>query len=148
MIDYKTQNVQQELMNMKGYDLILDIHGGVDFSFDLLKKWNNSKFVTIKTPFLQNADDYGIVPGLLRSGASLTANVLQGFKDGRSYRWAMFKPSSNHLLTVKKMIEREEIRPVLDSEFSFKEADKAYNKIEEGHARGKIVLNMQREDHP
>lgn len=148
VIDYKTQNVQQELMNMKGYDLILDIHGGVDFSFDLLKKWNNSKFVTIKTPFLQNADDYGIVPGLLRSGASLTANVLQGFKDGRSYRWAMFKPSSNHLLTVKKMIEREEIRPVLDSEFSFKEADKAYNKIEEGHARGKIVLNMQREDHP
>lgn len=41
-----------------------------------------------------------------------------------------------------------QIRPVLDSEFSFKEADKAYNKIEEGHARGKIVLNMQREDHP
>lgn len=59
------------------YDLILDIHGGVDFSFDLLKKWNNSKFVTIKTPFLQNADDYGILPGLLRSGVNLTTNVLQ-----------------------------------------------------------------------
>ncbi|XP_022340304.2 NAD(P)H oxidoreductase RTN4IP1, mitochondrial-like [Crassostrea virginica] len=142
VIDYKTQNVQQELLNRKGYDLILDIHGGVDFSFDLLKKWNNSKFVTIKTPFLQNADDYGILPGLLRSGVNLTTNVLQGLKDGRSYRWAMFKPSSKHLRTVKQMIEKEEIRPVIDKQFSFMEADKAYKKMEEGHTRGKIVLNM------
>ncbi|XP_061171258.1 reticulon-4-interacting protein 1 homolog, mitochondrial-like [Saccostrea echinata] len=142
VIDYKTQNVQQELMSMKGYDLILDIHGGVDFSFDLLKKWNNSKFVTIKTPFLQKTDEYGILPGLLRSGANLTANVLQGFKDGRSYRWAMFKPSSKHLQTVKQMVEKEEIKPVIDTVFPFEKADKAYEKLEEGHARGKIVINM------
>lgn len=142
VIDYKTQNVQQELMSMKGYDVILDIHGGVDFSFDLLKKWNNSKFVTIKTPFLQNTDEYGILPGLLRSGANLTANVLQGFKEGRSYRWAMFKPSRKHLETVKHLVEREEIKPVIDKVFPFEEADKAYEKLEEGHARGKIVIDM------
>lgn len=35
-----------------------------------------------------------------------------------------------------------QIRPVIDKQFSFMEADKAYKKMEEGHTRGKIVLNM------
>ena len=39
----------------------------------------------------------------------ITFIIIQGLKDGRSYRWAMFKPSSKHLRTVKQMIEKEEV---------------------------------------
>lgn len=55
---------------------------------------------TIDTAMIISVDKYHLKIFLLRQ---------QGFKDGRSYRWAMFKPSSNHLLTVKKMIEKDEV---------------------------------------
>lgn len=47
------------------FDLIFDNIGGEypDLTVDLLKTWKNSKYITVVSPLLKNADDRGVLFG-------------------------------------------------------------------------------------
>ncbi|PVD29149.1 hypothetical protein C0Q70_11746 [Pomacea canaliculata] len=144
VIDYKTQNARKELSRLKPYDFVLDTVGGqvADYSFDLLATWKNAKLVTIITPLLKNADTFGYVPGLAKSAFSLGSNLLKGVTGGRHYRWAIFVPNSYALSKVGHLVQRTEIRPVIEQVYPFKELSEAYANVEKGHNRGKTVVDM------
>ena len=44
--------------------------------------------------------------------------------------------------TIKELVEAGKIKPVMDKRYSLSEVPEAIRYLEEGHARGKIVITM------
>ncbi|XP_046585520.1 LOW QUALITY PROTEIN: reticulon-4-interacting protein 1 homolog, mitochondrial-like [Haliotis rubra] len=144
VIDYKTQDVEAELQKLDKFDLVLDTLGGEtpNFSFDLLTKYRNAKYVSIVTPLLRNADSYGLVKGSVKTAVDLLKDVAGGIKHLRSYRWAVFVPNGRALKKVAKMVDNSDIKPVVEKVFQFEEVPNAFDKLAAGHSRGKTVIKV------
>nr|XP_002730693.1 PREDICTED: reticulon-4-interacting protein 1 homolog, mitochondrial-like [Saccoglossus kowalevskii] len=124
-------------------DFILDTLGGdTAEKRDLLKKWNNSTLVSIVTPLIKDTDQYGLPFGLASTGFSYMKNLFQGLRGGRTYRWAFCMPNAKALETISKLVEQQQIRPVIDEVFPFDKLPDAFEKLEKGGARGKTVINV------
>jgi NADPH:quinone reductase-like Zn-dependent oxidoreductase len=50
------------------------------------------------------------------------------------------KPNQADLLVLKELCEAGKIRPVIDRRFPLKDAPSAVQYVEDGHARGKVVV--------
>jgi NADPH:quinone reductase-like Zn-dependent oxidoreductase len=53
------------------------------------------------------------------------------------------KPNKDDLQFLKELIEAGELTPVIDRTYSLSEVPEAIRYLEEGHARGKVVLTVQ-----
>lgn len=53
------------------------------------------------------------------------------------------RPSSQDLNDITALIEAGKIKPVIDRQFDLSELDKAYQYSQQGHAKGKIVINLR-----
>jgi NADPH:quinone reductase-like Zn-dependent oxidoreductase len=51
-------------------------------------------------------------------------------------------PNNEDLATLKELIEAGKITPVIDSTYSLSETADALRYLEEGHARGKVVITV------
>jgi NADPH:quinone reductase-like Zn-dependent oxidoreductase len=69
-----------------------------------------------------------------------------------SQKLGTFIASENHedMIVLKGLIESGEVTPVIDRTFPLSEAPKAIRYLEEGHARGKVVIALSGVDpiHP
>lgn len=45
-------------------------------TIDLLKAWKNTKYVTLVSPLLKNADDNGLVCGTVKSGVQAAMDTV------------------------------------------------------------------------
>jgi NADPH:quinone reductase-like Zn-dependent oxidoreductase len=54
----------------------------------------------------------------------------------------MAKPNSGDLTIIKDLIEKGKISPVIDRKYPFQELPEAMRYLEEGHARGKIIVSI------
>ncbi|XP_070568990.1 reticulon-4-interacting protein 1 homolog, mitochondrial-like [Ptychodera flava] len=144
IVDYKTQDVRQELKNIGEFDMVLDTLGGAaqDYSMQLLKKWKNASYVTVVSPLLKDTDQYGLLPGLASAAVSMTTNTFKGLASGQLYHWAFCIPNSNALRKIGSLIDQQHIRPVIDQVFPFHEVPQAFEKMEGGGARGKTVIEV------
>jgi NADPH:quinone reductase-like Zn-dependent oxidoreductase len=68
---------------------------------------------------------------------------------GRDVKSLFFimRPEGKHLAEISKLLENSSCCPVLDSVFELEEYEKAFQKLEEGHARGKIVIRVDQSTH-
>lgn len=144
VLDYKTENVITGLRRLPPFDFILDTVGGktANDAFALLKRWRNAKLVTLVTPLLTNTDTSGILPGLATASLSLGSNIFRGLIGGQHYRWAFFLPNGKALCKVGQLVDRGQIRPVVEKEFAFNQLPEAFAFVEKGHNRGKTVIQM------
>lgn len=145
IIDYKTQNVEEELKKLRQVDVVLDPLGGEmpSFSLDMLKSWSGAKYITLVSPLMSNMDKLGLVGGLMKSAADFNCNVIKGFtKGGVHYRWAFFIPNGSALVKVAAMVDQGQIYPIIDKVFKFEEVPKAFDKVAKGNNRGKTVINV------
>jgi NADPH:quinone reductase-like Zn-dependent oxidoreductase len=55
----------------------------------------------------------------------------------------MFKERQQDLLTLKELIEAGKLTPVIDRTYPLSEAAQAIRYLEQGHARGKVVLTVR-----
>lgn len=118
LIDYKSEAFEERL---EDYDLVLDTMGGeiLNKSFKVLKKGGH--LVSIKGQDSQGlADQYGV--------------NFQAF-----FMW----PSGQMLSEISRMVADETLRPVVDRQYDFKDVQKAYDYLQEGHAKGKVVVNIK-----
>jgi NADPH:quinone reductase-like Zn-dependent oxidoreductase len=53
------------------------------------------------------------------------------------------KPSKEDLQILKELIEEGKVTPVIDRTYSLEEVPEAIRYLEEGHARGKVVISVQ-----
>lgn len=54
----------------------------------------------------------------------------------------IMRPDGKQLTEISKLLEKSECRPILDSVWELDEYEKAFQKLDEGHARGKIVIRV------
>ena len=52
------------------------------------------------------------------------------------------KQNSENLLALKGLIEAGKVTPVIDRTYSLSEVPEAIRYVEEGHARGKVVITV------
>jgi NADPH:quinone reductase-like Zn-dependent oxidoreductase len=54
----------------------------------------------------------------------------------------LVKPNQADLLVLKELCETGKVRPVIDRRFPLSEVPAAVRYIEDGHARGKVVVTV------
>ncbi|XP_053237555.1 reticulon-4-interacting protein 1, mitochondrial isoform X2 [Podarcis raffonei] len=148
VIDYKSGSVEEQLKTLPLFDFILDNVGGSTEKWapDFLKKWSGATYVSLITPFLVNMDRLGVADGMLRTGMTFSSKTFKHLCKGVHYRWAFFAPSGPYLDEIADLVDAGKIHPVIDQVFSFSDVPKAFQKMEEGHARGKtdgILVSVQ-----
>lgn len=117
VIDYKAQKFDEMLSD---YDLVFDMIGGETMarSFKVLKKVGT--LISIK-----GQDEDGLAE-----------------KFGVRFKFLWMSPDGGMLTEIGSLIEQGVIKPVVDSVFSMDEASAAYERLAEGHAVGKIVVQI------
>ena len=58
------------------------------------------------------------------------------------YRFIFTRDSRKELNKIRKWVEAEHIRPVIDKIFDLSETKEALEYIQEGHARGKVIIRV------
>ncbi|KAJ8287472.1 hypothetical protein COCON_G00001310 [Conger conger] len=144
VIDYTTDDVPEQLKSLEKFDLILDNVGGAteNWALDFLKPWAGAKYITLVTPFLLNTDRLGVADGMMQNGVTLGRKTLKYMCKGVHYRWGFFSPSGPSLDEISEMVDAGQVRPVVEGQFSFPQVPQAFQRLEEGHARGKTVINV------
>lgn len=54
----------------------------------------------------------------------------------------IMETNGKELVPVTKLLEAKEVRPIVDSVWTMKQYHEAFQKLETGHARGKIIIKM------
>lgn len=53
-----------------------------------------------------------------------------------------FTPSTSGIKTLKELVETEKLIPVVKKVYSFQDLPLAYERVAQGHLRGKLVIDM------
>lgn len=141
VIDYAQIDVENEFHGER-FDIILDC-AGMGASYALEMPWKYRKYVTLVPPILVNTDANGLFFGAIQSLASLLKENIQSlwYKCG-IIQWGLFRPNRRGIEYLKKIADQNKLKPVIDSVYEFESADKAIQRMADGHLRGKIVLNF------
>uniref|UniRef100_A0A1A7YXU0 NAD(P)H oxidoreductase RTN4IP1, mitochondrial n=2 Tax=Iconisemion striatum TaxID=60296 RepID=A0A1A7YXU0_9TELE len=149
VVDYTAGDVAEQLETMEKFDVILDNVGGdtEQWATSLLKPWSGAKYVTLVSPLLLNTDSMGVLDGTLQAVFTLHNTAFQNLtSSGVFYRWAFYSPDGFALDDVGKLVDAGKILPVVEAQFPFAHVPQAFQKLEEGHARGKTVIKVAEED--
>jgi NADPH:quinone reductase-like Zn-dependent oxidoreductase len=74
-------------------------------------------------------------------GRMVKAAVLSPFVSQKLGSF-LAKPNTDDLQFLKQLIEAGKVKPVIDRTYSLNEAPDAIRYLEEGHARGKVVITV------
>ncbi|WP_328611650.1 NADP-dependent oxidoreductase [Amycolatopsis sp. NBC_00345] len=141
VIDYRTQKFKDVL---SGYDGALDLTGGPDLadSFTILKP--GAKTVSIAgIPLPANVKDDDtrpLFPTLLRILSAKT--VWQARRSGVGYRYMFMHPSGEDLDLLASLVDSGRLKAVLDRVFPFEQIADAFAYLEQGRAKGKVVVRL------
>jgi NADPH:quinone reductase-like Zn-dependent oxidoreductase len=78
-------------------------------------------------------------------GRVIKASLLAPFVSQRLLSFTV-NPNGEDLRLVKELIEAGEVTPVIDRTYSLSEVPEAIGYLEEGHARGKVVITVRPDD--
>ncbi|XP_060789264.1 reticulon-4-interacting protein 1 homolog, mitochondrial isoform X2 [Neoarius graeffei] len=147
VVDYTSGPVERKLHTLDKFDLVLDNVGGETekWALALLKPWSGGKYVTLVTPFLHNTDQLGLADGMMQTAVTIATKALKHLTKGVHYRWGFFAPSGAALDDVSEIMDAGKIRAVVEETFSFSQVPQAMQKVEQGHARGKTVVTVAKE---
>ena len=71
----------------------------------------------------------------------LRASVLSPFV-GQKLGTFISKPNAENLIVLKDLVAAGKVTPVIDSTYPLSEVPEAIHHLEEGHARGKVVITV------
>lgn len=142
VIDYESERFEDVIDEV---DAAFDLIGGETLSrtFGIVKE--GGKVVSIAgTPEPETARkdmDGGFGLSALFWIASLKLR-MQAARHGVDYRFLFMHPDGAGLADLARLIEDGTIDPVVDKTFPFAETAEALAYLEEGHAKGKVVVTM------
>jgi len=122
VIDYRSSNVQ-EWAETNRADLIVDCVGGDTLTQCWLAVKDGGTLVSINMP-----------PDVARPRYRCAQNVKSMF--------FIMEPRSAQLEMVGNLLEDGRCRAVVDSVYSLEDFQKAFDKVEGGHARGKVIIKV------
>lgn len=142
VIDYKKQEFEEVL---RDYDVVLGTVRGdaLKKSLPILKS-NSSVISLVGPPTAAFARSRGMnfllqtVLGLLSGGI-----IRKARQRGAEYSFLFVHPDGGQLAEIGELLQAGKIRPVIDRVFPFDQAKAALAYLEQGRAKGKIVVQMR-----
>lgn len=138
VIDYTTQNFAELL---SGYDVVLDSLGGDNLAKSLtVLKPGGLAISAVGPPDPAFADQLG--QPLLKPVMWLMSRKVraQAKKLGVRYAFFFMRADGQHLQTLSALYDAGALRPVLDRTFEFDATPAAIAYVEQGRAKGKVVI--------
>jgi len=130
IIDYTREDFTQ---SDQRYDLILDVAGS--------KSWSQYKRVL-------HAQGTLVIVGAPKGNALLgplshIAKVrLASMRSNQKVLFFMAQINQADMMVLRKLLESGKVKPIIDKHYELSEMADAFRYLEEGHARGKIVLTF------
>jgi NADPH:quinone reductase-like Zn-dependent oxidoreductase len=109
-----------------------------------LKPYSRSVYVTLSPPILHNTDRNGIILGGAKTIMQAFQDTLLGLKGFNSARWAVFMPNKRALDYITDLYADQALTPQIHSVYAFDKVPEAYNELQEGTARGKIIVDVMK----
>lgn len=137
VIDYTQQDfTKSDLASSQRYDLILECVGNHSFSECRRVLKPEGRYVGVGAP--HDVSITGLLAPIIKD------LVLSVFGSQKSVMF-IAKSSQEDLTLIGEMIATGKIKPVIDKSYSLSEATDAVRHVEEGHARGKVILTLNSE---
>lgn len=130
VIDYKQENYTE---NGQHYDLIVDMVGNHSLS-------DNRKVLTPEGVFVIVGGASGNWLGPLLG--PIKASIYSPFV-GQEFSLLLAQMRKEDLQTLADLMATRQVVPVIDRRYSLSEVPAAIRYSEEGHARGKIIINLE-----
>ena len=111
---------------------------------EFLKPQSRSVYVTLSPPILRNTDRHGILAGAAETALQAVNDTLASLRNLNSARWAVFLPNKSALLYLSSLYEEGALAPLVHSSFGFDQMPDAFEELQSGAARGKVVVDMTR----
>jgi len=140
-IDYKKEKFSDVV---KDIDVVLDTTGEANAAFSVVK--SGGRVVSlIAPPTVAGFERSGVQLSLTTKAmmaAAATPALANAALHGAVYEYLFMKPSSTDLTDLAKWIDDGKIKVVVDSTFPLSQIKQAFDRLEEGHAKGKIVITI------
>jgi NADPH:quinone reductase-like Zn-dependent oxidoreductase len=135
VIDYTQQDYTQEDFTKSGqrYDLIFDCIG--NHSLSACRRVLNPKGIYIMVGERSGRGMIGILARLI------TALVLSRFGSQKLLTF-LARPTKDDLTIMRDLMKAGKVKPVIDRRYTLSEVPEAIRYLEEGHARGKVVISL------
>ncbi|HDL7808484.1 TPA: NADP-dependent oxidoreductase [Yersinia enterocolitica] len=142
VVDCKKQEFENVL---SGYDIVLGTIKGdaIEKSTRILKP--GGKIVSLTGPLdAAFARARGLNFFLTFVFGLMSRKIMRlAKKRGMIYSFLFVRPDGYQLTQIGKLLETEQLKPVIDRVFPFAEAKDALAYLAQGHAKGKVVVKMQ-----
>ncbi|KAF2018483.1 zinc-binding oxidoreductase [Aaosphaeria arxii CBS 175.79] len=126
VLDYTTVDLLQwveEDRESRAFDIVLDCVGRKT----LVDAWKcvrrNGRMVSVAEPADRKKPDQGVAEGV-------------------DSVWFIVKENPEQLAAIADLIERQECIAVVDSVYTLDQFEAAFERLEKGHARGKVVITL------
>jgi NADPH:quinone reductase-like Zn-dependent oxidoreductase len=142
VVDYKKQEFEDVL---RDYDAVLGTVRGdtLERSLQILKP--NSNIVSLIGPpdaaFARARRMNFLMVGLFRLLSQKIVRLSK--KRGVSYSFLFVHPDGSQLAEIGALLQSGRIKPVIDKIFPFEQAKEALAHLEQGRAKGKVVVQMK-----
>ncbi|XP_001600089.1 reticulon-4-interacting protein 1 homolog, mitochondrial [Nasonia vitripennis] len=142
VIDYKQQDADSKVIAEGPYNIILDCcnQGAVLVKS---KGYPHCNYITLNSPLLKNVDEHGLIFGAVKNLGDLLKHNIPVNEKKSLVKWGFFAPSPSGITHIQELVEHKKIIPVVQEVFPFEELPKAYERVRDGHLRGKIVVDMR-----
>jgi NADPH:quinone reductase-like Zn-dependent oxidoreductase len=131
VIDYTQEDFTK---NGQRYDLILATNGYHPISAYQRALSPQGIYVTTGGSMAQFFQAMLLGPWLSRNGSQKMGNLL-------------VKPNQKDLVFMKELLEASKVVPVIDRRYPLSEVAEALRYVEEGHAKGKVVITVEQNTH-
>ena len=127
VIDYLQEDFTK---NGKQYDLILATNG--DRSISDYRRALSPKGIYVQTGGSMRQMSQAMIQGpwISKTGSQKMGNM------------GVAKPNQNDLVILKELLEAGKVKSVIDRTYPLSEVADAIRYLEEGHARGKVVITV------
>lgn len=142
VIDYKQQQFEQVL---HGYDAVLATVKGDTLEKSLRIVQPSSRIVSLVGPPDAAFARARGMNGLMAFVFGLLSRKIMRLAEKRhaSYSFLFVRPSGEQLTEIAALVDQSAIRPVIDKVYPFENALEGLAYLEQGRAKGKVVLRMR-----
>ena len=140
-INYKEENYEDILFDL---NYVVDTLGPRDIRKELKILKTHGKIVSLKgVPNYRFALENGY-PFWKQLLFKLAGNKYDKMasKEDKEYHFFFVKESGKQLEIISKILENNNIRPIIDSVYDFSKIEEAIIKVSQGHAQGKVVATF------
>ncbi len=128
--DYVIDYMQEDFTkNGQRYDLILAVNGYHPISAYQRALSQEGRYVMTGGSMAQMFQAMLLGPWLSKNGSQKMGNLLA-------------KPNQKDLVFVKELLEAGKVVPVIERRYPLREVPEAIRYVEEGHAKGKVVITV------